>query len=256
VNNIFWLLFIVVLPLVLAYLQFRRGSFGKTADPEERPTDSPGNMDTKSSGWVSRLKLITLPVLGTALLCVGVVIWMRPDLVPPELATQLREIGDGPQTPYYLLGGVVGVAALLIVTFGSRPDTQQAISDIEHPEEITKTPTRFLTGQHLDDAVETLADPEHDIEDDQEPIDEHLQDVVVESLVTYLGWSRSRSVESVEQGTWTPKPEVAAFIGGVDAPDMPLWWRLRDWLSADPAHHRRVQRTLLELDRVTRRREP
>jgi hypothetical protein len=37
---------------------------------------------------------------------------------------------------------------------------------------------------------------------------------------------------------------------------MPLWWRLRDWLSADPAHHRRVQRTLLELDRVTRRRKP
>ena len=186
------------------------------------------------------------------LFCVGVVIWMRPDLVPPELATQFQEIGDSPQTPYYLLGGIVGVAALLIVTFGSRPNAQQAISDIEQPEEITETPTRFLTGQHLDDAVETLADPEHD----QEPIDEHLQDVVVESLVTYLGWSRSRSVESVEQGTWTPKPEVAAFIGGVDAPDMPLWWRLRDWLSADPAHHRRVQRTLLELDRVTRRREP
>lgn len=224
---------------------------------DEKTATESADTGTKSGRigtWMRRAVMGTPYLIGVALLVAGLAVWIRPDLVPAELATQIEQFGDAPETPFLLLGGIVGAVALLLVTFGSRPATKQAIGDVDSPEPITQSAAVASTGEHLDGLLDRLTD-----EDDwrriegQAEMNTYLQEVITESLITHRGWTQEQARRSVEEGTWTPRPEVAAVIGGSDAPDMPLWWRLRDWLSADSTYERRVRRTVVELERVTGR---
>lgn len=247
---------LVLVVIVLAILQYRvllddevdeRESTG-TADAAD-VTDSP--VTTDSGGWATRIVSALPAGVGVALLSAGIAVWLRPALVPPIVATAVEEVGSAPEIPFLVLGGVIGAMTLLIVTFGSRADARATIGDIDAPESIDR-PSTTLPGEEIDAVVDELGNADAGSSDDErKPTTEHLRSLVIESLATHMGCTRSEARRRVERGEWTDRTDVAAFLGGPEAPDMPMWDAALDWVSADPAYQRRVRRTIAELDQVT-----
>lgn len=52
------------------------------------------------------------------------------------------------------------------------------------------------------------------------------------------------AARAVEDGSWTDDPTAAAFVGGADAPDIPLRVWFRDVLSEEGAFHNQTTRTV------------
>ncbi|WP_336000887.1 DUF7269 family protein [Halorientalis halophila] len=52
------------------------------------------------------------------------------------------------------------------------------------------------------------------------------------------------AARAVEDGSWTDDPAAAAFVGGADAPDVPLRLWFRDMLGERGAFHRQTIRTI------------
>lgn len=219
-----------------------------SATPEPTPTDDSARPASSGSGLASRLTAV-LPVgVGIGFLGTGVTVWLRPEIVPSTVTRTVTTIGDKPETPLFVLGGLLGLVTFLIVTFGSRPETQQTIASLEASRTVRQT-TAPTSGSILDATVEEAIDTEHSsLGPDQRALKDHLETVAVESLITYRGWSEARAVEAVERGTWTNSAAVAAFLGGDAAPSVPLLVRVLDWLSADSAYERQVRRTIAELE--------
>ncbi|MFD1587811.1 hypothetical protein ACFR9U_12535 [Halorientalis brevis] len=55
------------------------------------------------------------------------------------------------------------------------------------------------------------------------------------------------AARAIEEGRWTDDPSAAAFVGGPDAPDVPLRLWFRDVISEDGAFYRQVTRTIRAL---------
>jgi len=87
----------------------------------------------------------------------------------------------------------------------------------------------------------------------QESADRHIRQEIRDQSMTVLqsrGYSDEEASRAISTGTWTEQRDVAAFLGGSEAPSMPLAVRLQDWLSTDPATVRRAERTIAELERI------
>ncbi len=60
----------------------------------------------------------------------------------------------------------------------------------------------------------------------------------------------STAARAIEEGRWTDDPSVAAFVGGPDAPEIPLGLWFRDMLSENGAFYQQTTRTISEIYRL------
>lgn len=73
---------------------------------------------------------------------------------------------------------------------------------------------------------------------------EGLSAAAIAVLVRFGGYTESEARERLEAGTWTDDVYAASYLGGGDAPSVPLRARLRDSLRPASSTRRRVRRTV------------
>ncbi|MBZ6496979.1 DUF7269 family protein [Natrinema longum] len=189
--------------------------------------------------------------VGVVLMAVGVGIWVRPEVVPPELVVWAEQAGRSGDRPFFVLGGIVAALGF-VAAVTSRNGQDPILEDIPSPEEVHR-PSVQRVGHGIDERLATLDSADVEWQDSENPdgVRAYLRELAVETLVTHNGWERDHAERMVERGEWTDRRDIAAFVGGPDAPEMPIWDALVDWVSAESTVKRRAVRTIQELDAVT-----
>ncbi|MFC4247739.1 hypothetical protein ACFOZ7_12315 [Natribaculum luteum] len=219
------------------------------SDDKSSPTaDNVDGESPESSHWVS----IGLLVTGIMLMGIGVAIWIRPGIVPLELASWAEQARQSRNIPFYVLGGLVAALVFVIVMLTSWNGTKQVIEDVSPPEEVHRQ-SQTKAGHDIDHQLMKLGSDDLEWQSSENDMRAYLRELVVESLVTHNGWKREHAEKVVKHGEWTDQKDIAAFVGGADTPDMPIRYKLLDWVSAEPSVKRRAVRTIQELDNVTER---
>lgn len=72
-----------------------------------------------------------------------------------------------------------------------------------------------------------------------------VRDDLRETTAAVLAYEdRDGAADAVASGSWTDDRVAAAFLADADGPSYPLLERLREWVDADAARERRVERTV------------
>jgi len=79
---------------------------------------------------------------------------------------------------------------------------------------------------------------------------EDLRRLAVATYQGVHGCDWGTAARAVEAGTWTDDPAAAAFVGGAEAPTVPLGRWFRDALSERGAFYRQAVRTLQVIDEL------
>ena len=133
------------------------------------------------------------------------------------------------------VGLVVGLAATVLSRVGSDDPVPPLVSIPPEPAQSSTA----TTGQEFDDAIART--------DRDEEIQESLRTTAVATLVQQSGFDPDRARTAVREGTWTDDRLAAAFVG---SGPFPLVSRLRAWLDPVAERRRRVERTLLAIERL------
>lgn len=223
-----------------AYLERRHDP----TDVAEQASDS----TTHEPSRFAPLFTMTPFIIGLAAFGTGVLLWQHPTVIPIPVRTGLQELASAPETPFLILGGAVGGLAFLLVTFGSRPTTQRLLSDVTPPEPV-RTPHSERVGTDVDQYFDSLDDVSGSVDTStRADVVDQLRELTAECLVTYRGEAPERARRLVDRGEWTDNAAVAGFLASDAGPEIPLWTRFRDWISAEATIRRRVRRTLAEIE--------
>lgn len=186
--------------------------------------------------WIDRV----LIGAGTLALLVAVTLVVAPDVMSPLLEpSELEEILSG-IAGLVAIGSAILLGCVIALWKGALAPRQEVDTLLADDEDDLSTMCGF--DETLQTAVET-GDQAH-----QEEIRETLRDVAIETVAAAEKRSASTVREEILSGGWTDDPVVAAFLGGIDAADAPVRWRLYAWLHGTRAFEESVERSLVAIE--------
>ncbi|SDG10629.1 DUF7269 family protein [Halorientalis regularis] len=190
---------------------------------------------------ISRTRLL-VGAAGVALLTAATLV-LAPGLLPVP-RSQLTAAMDA-------LTGTVGLAGLAVVagliavvqglwssTAASRPpplpvDGDPTARDVPGP----------VVGETFDERLAAAQQVDGRSADSEAVVREDLRRLATDTYQRTHRCDWETAARAVETGAWTDDPAAAAFVGGADAPDVPLRLWFNDMLSEHGAFHRQTIRT-------------
>lgn len=226
-----------------------RGATDDRADLAE-PLNEPADEDSERP----TLTFVDVVLLQAGVLLLGAVavVWVAPTAVPSGVLVAATVPTDALTDLLLRVGGAIGLAVLVATTFGGQPEVQRRLGAIEPPEEPRRERTP-LVGEEFDWLLSKI--DERDV-GRNDPVRlkaearDVLEDVAIETVARAEGLSRAEAAELFATGDWTESRAVAAFTATENSPPAPLLVRFFDWISAESAFVRQVERTIAELDRI------
>jgi hypothetical protein len=191
---------------------------------------------------ISRTRLL-VGAAGATLLTAAVLV-LAPGLLPVP-HSQLAAAMDA-LTGTVGLAGLAVVAGLIAVVQGlwssttpSRPPSLPV--DGDPTERDVPGP---LVGETFDERLATVQRIDGRSADSEAVVREDLRRLATDVYQRSHRCDWETAARAVETGAWTDDPAAAAFVGGADAPDVPLRLWFNDMLSEHGAFHRQTIRTL------------
>lgn len=189
--------------------------------------------------------------IGTVALLSAAVLALAPGLFPIPRA-QLQPFLDL-VTENVGLAGLAGLAASIAVVQGlwssTTPATPPPLTDAA---ERSDAPSARVVGRDFDDRLAATGRVGTRTTEAEATIREDLRRVAIDTYRDATGCGWERAARAVETGDWTDDPAVAAFLGGPDAPTVPLRVWFRDVLSDEGAFYRQTTRTIRAIDALER----
>ncbi|MFB6083734.1 MAG: hypothetical protein ABEJ94_05765 [Halorientalis sp.] len=194
---------------------------------------------------ISRTRLL-VGAAGAALLTAAVLV-LAPGLLPvprSRLAAVMAAL-----TGTVGLAGLAVLAGLIAVVQGlwsstapSRPpplpvDGDPEARDVPGP----------VVGEAFDERLAAVQRVDGRSPDSEAVVREDLRRLATDTYQRTHRCDWETAARAVESGDWTDDPAAAAFVGGADAPDVPLRLWFEDMLSEHGAFHRQTIRTLREI---------
>jgi len=180
-----------------------------------------------------------LAAVGSVLVLAGVVVTLRPGLVPDPAALTPRRLAG-----VAVLAALLGVATVVRSPSGGDPDTEG------QPAEAPRRPPDLPTiGDSFDtalDQIEMLSTPRLRRSDGPAYLRDRLRRAAVVTVAREEGIDHERAAALIDEGTWTDDPAAAAFLS--DDVEAPLGLRLREALSTSPRAVLRARRTAAVLE--------
>ncbi|WP_435320568.1 DUF7269 family protein [Haloarchaeobius sp. TZWSO28] len=147
-----------------------------------------------------------------------------------------------------LTGGIIGAVHLYRT---ERDETTDVLSGV-FPEGASYQ-ARESAGDSFDSSVQNLTGELPDSNSsswwrsrERLEVERQVRAVAVEVLQSSENWTEAEARAHLERGTWTDNPRAARFLGGNEAPELPLKMQFFDWLSGE-AFERHVTHTVDEL---------
>lgn len=191
---------------------------------------------------ISRTRLLVGAAGGTLL--TAAVLVLAPGLLPvprPQLATAMDAL-----TGTVGLAGLAVIAGLSAVVQGlwssttpSRPPSLPVDSD---PTE--RDVPGSSVGESFDERLAAVWRVDGRSADSEAVVREDLRRLATDAYQRTYRCDWETAARAVETGSWTDDPAAAAFVGGADAPDVPLRLWFNDMFSEHGAFHRQTIRTL------------
>ncbi|WP_224267864.1 DUF7269 family protein [Haloprofundus salinisoli] len=173
--------------------------------------------------------------VGALALAVGTV--FVPVALSPSLATFSRVF-------VFLLAGIAGLFAVVILT---GVDEDNARWTPGRDPERAYDGARESAGERFDDALTGLEDQSGwKRKREKTAIERTVHDAAITTIAARGDCKQLEAARRIETGTWTTNVRAASFLGGDDAPSLPLRTRVRDWV-AGRRFERAVEKTVAEL---------
>ncbi|MFB6163789.1 MAG: hypothetical protein ABEJ31_01375 [Haloarculaceae archaeon] len=185
-------------------------------------------------------------VLGAALALAGAaLVALAPDLLPVP-----RSALTEPVTALTDAVGLMGLAVLagaVAVIQGlwssSTPMAPPALP-VGAGDRASAAPDPAVVGGDFDAQLARTGDVAARSGRDEAEIREHLRRLATDAYQQGYRCDWETAARAVEEGRWTDDPCAAAFVGGADAPEVPLRMWLRAMLNEDGAFHEQTTRTI------------
>ncbi|AUX09807.1 hypothetical protein AArcSl_2182 [Halalkaliarchaeum desulfuricum] len=172
-------------------------------------------------------------LLGITALTVGVLAIVSPAAVP--------------FSPGRIVVSVIGVLALVQAARIARRRHRSTLDEAKTPD-----PERSVSapqpGDDFDTVLEQFVDRRHQIA--RVRSDEGLSAAAVAVLVQFAGKTETEAKRRVKAGTWTDDVYAASFLGGENAPSVPLRDRVWNTLRRESGYQRRIRHTVDAIDAV------
>lgn len=192
----------------------------------------------------------------TALVGVGIlglvgaaVMAVSPETLPEPALEALLEVVDAVGGERIAAAFAAAIALLAAGYFRGGGSSEPGLETLVEspPEEASRSVD--VVGRGFDERVERTVER---IEDGRgpppgEPPESELEDALIAVLQRTEDCSRIRAESLVDAGAWTDDRLAAAFLGGEDAPDFPLRFRIVRWLRPDLAYERALVRAASEV---------
>ena len=180
--------------------------------------------------------------LGAVALLTAAVLAHVPDLFPVPRA-QLQPFLDL-VTENVGLAGLAGLAASIAVVQGLWSSTTAATPPPLELAQRDRDPTAQVVGTDFDDRLAATGRVGTRTTEAEATVRADLRRLAIDAYRDATGCDWERAARAVEGGEWTDDPAAAAFIGGPDAPAVPLRVWFRDVLSDEGAFQRQTTRTI------------
>lgn len=157
----------------------------------------------------------------------------------PSLANSLSL----PQTTTVLIGFIAIIQGFRsIQTRRNTTINQATLPDIEQRQ------TTPIPGDEFDDRIQHLRSfYTRGAMSEEERIKQRLRDTAIEVLTRTQDIPRDTASDQLDTGTWTNDPIAASFLGGSDAPESPIGFRLQTRIGSDSYKRRATIRTANEI---------
>lgn len=179
---------------------------------------------------------------GAVALLSAAVLALAPGLFPVP-RSQLQPFLDA-VTENVGLAGLAGLAAAIAVVQGlwssTTPPRPPSLSAGDR-DDAPATPT---VGADFDERLAATGRVGTRTTEAEATVREDLRRLAIDAHREATGCDWERAARAVETGEWTDDPAAAAFVGGPDAPTVPLRVWFRDVLSDEGAFHRQTTRTI------------
>jgi|AntRauTorckE6833_2_1112554.scaffolds.fasta_scaffold07990_2 hypothetical protein len=181
--------------------------------------------------------LLLLVVSGTVL-GFAAVVGYHPELLPPEVATQLDQLTGavGVRTAILVAGGILACIGLLGSWTWRTNDRTSVLSELS-PEQPDREVD--VTGAALTATFESGRDGRYG----SKAVEESLRAALVDHYCREFD-DREAAEKYVDDGEWTDDQVAAATLTTTDSVDFPLLYRLYAWLYPNHAYSYRTRRTL------------
>ncbi len=149
----------------------------------------------------------------------------------------------------FLVAAVALVLAVQAYRTGGDGDTADYSTPDYEGEDPADAPR---VGRAIDERIERLLGDDTEASTARDGVVgdawQHLRETAVETMVTVEGMDRETANARIRDGSWTDDPRAATFLGGEEAPPLPLWLRIADWLRGAPSV-RRIEATVEAIER-------
>ncbi|KTG08828.1 hypothetical protein AUR64_13495 [Haloprofundus marisrubri] len=184
---------------------------------------------------IDRRLAVLAAAVGTLAVAVGTV------FVPVSLGASLATFS---RVFVVLLAGLSGLFAVVVLT-GIGED--RAHWTPERDPEQAYDGARESAGGQFDDALSELEDESGwKRQREKTAIRRSLHDAAIVTIAARGDCKRLEAARRIEDGTWTTNVRAASFLGGEEAPSLPLRTRVRDW-AAGRRFERAAEETVEEL---------
>lgn len=177
-------------------------------------------------------------------LAVAALVALAPGILPETLVAVVRRIAEvvGPGGLAVLAGLIAVGQRLLSGTASVAPPPLQADDADDRGGRDART-----VGEQFDQRLAAAARVDGRSAEAEAMVRADLRRLAVDRYRRVHDCDRGTAVRAVETGTWTDDTAAAAFVGGSDAPPMPLRVWVRDILSEAGAFPRGAARTVRAL---------
>jgi len=141
-----------------------------------------------------------------------------------------------------LLSGLIAVAQGLWSS--KTPSTPPSLTPILDDTDDEDTPSGPVVGAAFDDRLRATEEVGKRTEEGEAIVREDLRKLAIDVYQQAHDCDWGTAARAIEEGTWTDTEAAAAFLGGPDAPSLPLRVWFRDVLSDSGAFYNQATRTI------------
>lgn len=185
-----------------------------------------------------------LLVAGAAVvLATAALLMLAPGFVPASLTAVVSRIATvlGPGR-LAVLAGLVVLGQRLLTTNAPVVPPSMPVDGADDAADEDR-----VVGEQFDQRLAAAARVDGRSAEAEAMVRRDLRRLATDCYQRVHGCDRETAARAVENGTWTDDTATAAFVGGTDAPTMPLRVWFRDVLSEEGAFSRGVTRTIRAL---------
>lgn len=192
----------------------------------------------------SRSRLVAFA--GGLVLLVAALVVLAPAVLPVS-RPQLVSLMDGLANAVGITGMALAAGAIALVQglWSSKTPSAPPAMPVESAD--GEVATGQVVGDEFDDRLAAAGRIGGRTTEAEAVVREDLRRLATDVYQQVHRCDWETAARAVEEGRWTDDRGAAAFIGGPDAPDVPLRLWFRDVISEDGAFYRQVTRTIRAL---------